>query len=358
MRTNAHSFGQSYYRNKGTEEKNAPPVVYLGQIFNPLIIIMRHLLKLSFLAVEIHSRLHKEIVKIKETRLSAHKPWRLKSQSERWHFYLFVWLLTYSQWSRTNHYSKTMFWTHFFHDCVNQVRLFSLSEFAWKPFTAITSWRSDPSSTCHSLDNQTVPLEVQMSPGHIFRDCQHSDEAENSWGNTRDQELPKSMSKWREKTLANVKVSLVVFLQIFLSFHSENWGAVFSRETKPGQLCCRACHIDKVRSTRARNRLQQLTALAPWEFTHTNKKQRSWGTNNPLLSVLNHGTANTCDFYWISVSEQFPFGWVISLFFFFLWFINIKWRFDLNSPGCVSRYYHQSWSQAKADSFFLKCQCR
>lgn len=74
---------------------------------------------------------------------------------------------------------------------------------------------------CHSSDNQTVPSEVQMSPGYTFRDCQHSDEPENSWGNTRDWELPKSMSKWREKTLANVKVSLVAFLQIFLSFHSK-----------------------------------------------------------------------------------------------------------------------------------------
>lgn len=28
-------FGQSYYRNKGTEEKNAPSMVYLDQTFQP-----------------------------------------------------------------------------------------------------------------------------------------------------------------------------------------------------------------------------------------------------------------------------------------------------------------------------------
>lgn len=76
-------------------------------------------------------------------------------------------------------------------------------------------------SRCHSLDNQTVPSEVQMSPGHTFRDCQHSDEPENSWGNTRNWELPKTMSKRREKTLANVSMSLVAFLHIFLSFRSK-----------------------------------------------------------------------------------------------------------------------------------------
>lgn len=197
----------------------------------------------------------------------------------------------------------------FFYNCICQVRVVPFSAFSWKPFTALTNWKSDV-GRCHILDHQTVSSEVHMSTGHTFRDCQHSDEPENSWGNTHNQELPKSISKWREKTLANVKVSLVAFPEIFLSFHTENWSAVFSQETKPGQQCCRACHIDKVRSTRARNRLQQLTAL--WEFTHTNKSSAAeeviiqcylcWTMGLPI-PMASDG----------NVSEQFPFWWVVFL---------------------------------------------
>lgn len=216
-------------------------------------------------------------------------------------------------------------------------------------------WREiQRTSTCHSLDNQTISSVVQMSPGHTFRDCQHSDEPENSWGNTHNQGLPKSMSKWREKTLANVSVSLDAFLQIFLSFHIENWGAVFSQETKPGQQCCRACHIDKVRSTRARNQLQQLTALALWEFTRTNK---SSAAEELIIQCYLCWTVGLP----IPMASAWIVFWTIPLLMndFFFNDLSIQGEeLDLNSPGCVSQYHHQSWSQAKAASFLLKCQCR
>lgn len=212
---------------------------------------------------------------MKETLLSTHKTWRLKIQGDRQHFYLFVWLLTYALWSRTNHDSKAMHGSIiFFYDCVCQVSvlLFSVCLKAFQSYNKLKIWcEIQRISRCHSLDKPTDSSEVQMSLGHTFRDCQRSDEPENSWRNTHHREPLKSMNKWREKTLANVKVSLVAFPYIFFSFHTENWGTVFSQETKAGQQCCRACHIDKVRSTWTRNRLQQLTALALWEFTHTNK---------------------------------------------------------------------------------------
>lgn len=165
--------------------------------------------------------------------------------------------------------------SYFFYDCICQVRVFPFFSVCLKAFHShnkLKIWcEIQRISRCQSLDKPTESSEVQMSAGHTFRDCQHSDEPENSWRNMHNWELLKSMNKWREKTLANVNVSLDAFPHIFFSFHTENWGAVFSQETKAGQQCCRACHIDKVRSTRARNRLQQLTALALREFTHTNK---------------------------------------------------------------------------------------
>lgn len=256
------------------------------------------LFKLSFLTVEIHCRLYKEGVKFEQMWLSTHKIWRFKNQDERRPFFVFVWLLTGSQQSRTNHSSKAMELICFM--IVSHRLEFSLSHFCLKAFHSHNKLKIrceiQKTTRCHTLDNESVSSEVQMSLGHIFRDCQHSDEPENSWENTHNRELPKSMSKWREKTLANIKVSLVAFLQIFLSFRTENWGAVFSQETTPGKRCCRACHIDKVRSTGVHNRLQQLTALALWEFTHTNKSSAAEESNNPVLSVLNHRTANISDF--------------------------------------------------------------
>lgn len=59
--------------------------------------------------------------------------------------------------------------------------------------------------------------------------------------------------------------------EISLLFLAEIEVQCFHKRQKPSKHGCRACHIDKVRSMQAHNRLQQLMALALWEFPHINK---------------------------------------------------------------------------------------
>lgn len=59
--------------------------------------------------------------------------------------------------------------------------------------------------------------------------------------------------------------------EISLLFLAEIEVRRFHKRQKPSKHGCRACHIDKVRSMQAHNRLQQLMALALGEFPHINK---------------------------------------------------------------------------------------